>query len=95
MQSMDRIHRIGMDKKTIVNYHLIVAKKTIDEKIHERLWEKNVDMHAALNSHDLEPLDYEGNVIEPTGPEFEQDYNALVDHLRGKDDLELRDYNDG
>jgi SNF2 family DNA or RNA helicase len=94
MQSMDRIHRIGMDKDTVVNYHLIVAKKTIDEKIHERLWEKNMDMHHALNSRDLEPLDYDGNIIAPTSAEFDKDYNALVDHLRGKDDPELRDYND-
>ena len=29
MQSMDRIHRIGMLPETVVNYHLIVAKNTI------------------------------------------------------------------
>ncbi len=94
MQSMDRIHRIGMLPETVVNYHLIVAKNTIDEKIHQRLWEKNQDMHIALNSNDLEPLDYDGNVIEPNERQSDKDYNALVEHLRGNNDPELKNYND-
>ena len=93
MQSMDRIHRIGMLPETVVNYHLIVAKNTIDEKIHQRLWEKNQDMHSALNSNDLEPLDYDGNVIEPNEKQSDKDYNALVEHLKGNDDPELKNYN--
>jgi SNF2 family DNA or RNA helicase len=93
MQSMDRIHRIGMLPETVVNYHLIVAKNTIDEKIHQRLWEKNQDMHSALNSNDLEPLDYDGNVIEPNEKQSDKDYNALVEHLKGNNDPELKNYN--
>ena len=93
MQSMDRIHRIGMLPETVVNYHLIVAKNTIDEKIHQRLWEKNQDMHSALNSNDLEPLDYDGNVIEPNEKQSDKDYNALLEHLKGNDDPELKNYN--
>ena len=82
MQSMDRIHRIGMKQDTIVKYHIIIGKNTIDKKIDERLWEKNEEMHTALNSNDLEPLEYDGKVIDPDTTEFTKDYNSLVEHLR-------------
>jgi SNF2 family DNA or RNA helicase len=82
MQSMDRIHRIGMLEDTKVQYHIIIAKNTIDVKIDQRLWEKNEDMHSALNSADLEPLEYDGKVIDIMGSEFDKDYNSLVEHLR-------------
>ena len=82
MQSMDRIHRIGMKQDTIVKYHIIIGKNTIDKKIDERLWEKNEEMHTALNSNDLEPLEYDGKVIDPDTTEFAKDYNSLVEHLR-------------
>ena len=82
MQSMDRIHRIGMKQDTMVKYHIIIGKNTIDKKIDERLWEKNEEMHTALNSNDLEPLEYDGKVIDPDTTEFTKDYNSLVEHLR-------------
>ena len=82
MQSMDRIHRIGMLEDTKVQYHIIIAKNTIDKKIDQRLWEKNEEMHAALNSADLEPLEYDGKVIDIMETEFDKDYNSLVEHLR-------------
>lgn len=40
MQSMDRIHRIGMDTSVTVEYHRIIGKDTIDEVINRRLDEK-------------------------------------------------------
>ena len=79
---MDRNHRIGMKQDTMVKYHIIIGKNTIDKKIDERLWEKNEEMHTALNSNDLEPLEYDGKVIDPDTTEFKKDYNSLVEHLR-------------
>ena len=60
MQSMDRIHRLGMDDKLEVVYHFIIANKTIDEKIDERLWEKYTDMSSALDDPWAGGLDYDG-----------------------------------
>ena len=37
MQSMDRIHRIGMDPNSHVQYHLIIGTNTIDQAINRRL----------------------------------------------------------
>ena len=85
MQSMDRLHRIGMihgEGIPNVTYHLIIGKNTIDEKIDERLWDKNRDMHRILNSPDLEKLDYDGNVIDTSDPEWKADYDSLVKHLK-------------
>ena len=39
-------------------------------------------MLTALNSNDLEPLEYDGKVIDPDTTEFKKDYNSLVEHLR-------------
>ena len=57
-----------------------MGKNTIDEKIDERLWEKNTVMHRILNSPDLQELDYDGNVIK--SEEWDVDYKWFVDHLR-------------
>lgn len=82
MQSMDRIHRLGMAKDTQVVYHLIIGKRTIDEKIDERLWQKFTDMSFALNDSWPTVLDYDGTREEISKEESQKDFNALVDHLR-------------
>ncbi len=80
MQSVDRIHRIGMPEDVTVEYHLIIGKDTIDEKIHQRLWEKWQDMTNALDDPVLREITFD--VIHESPEEFESDYNALVQHLR-------------
>jgi SNF2 family DNA or RNA helicase len=44
LQSLDRIHRIGLRPDEIVTYHILVANGTIDETIDRRLGEKQADM---------------------------------------------------
>jgi len=80
MQSVDRIHRIGMPNDVTVNYHLIIGKDTIDETIDQRLWEKWNDMTRALNDSFLQNIDFD--VVNESKDEFEKDYDALVQHLR-------------
>ena len=85
MQSMDRIHRIGMihgEGIPNVTYHQIIAKNTIDEKIHDRLWEKYNAMHRVLENRSLEELTYDGKIIKTDSKEFEKDYKSLVSHLK-------------
>ena len=85
MQSMDRIHRIGMihgEGIPNVTYHQIIAKNTIDEKVHDRLWEKYYAMHRVLENRSLEELTYDGKIIKTDSKEFEKDYKSLVSHLK-------------
>ena len=82
MQSIDRIHRIGMDENTEVNYHLLIAKNTIDEAIDRRLKEKYRDMLKALNDDMLESIDINPIPKRIDREEFERDYREVVEHLR-------------
>ncbi len=81
MQSMDRIHRLGMKTDEVV-YHLILAKKTIDEKIDQRLKEKWDNMSFALNDSWPTIIDYDGTREDVSKDEMDKDFNALLDHLR-------------
>ena len=71
---------------SVVNQH----KKTIDEKIDERLWEKFTDMNNALNDPWPDVLDYDGSRKDIPKNEAQKDYTSLVDHLK-----ELREKEDG
>lgn len=44
MQSLDRLHRIGLEPHEIVTYHILIAEDTIDETIDRRLNEKQANM---------------------------------------------------
>ena len=81
MQSMDRIHRLGMKTDEVV-YHLILAKRTIDEKIDQRLKEKWDAMSFALNDSWPTIIDYDGTREDVSKDEMDKDFNALLDHLR-------------
>jgi len=80
MQSVDRIHRVGMPQDVTVNYHLVIGRDTVDEQIHQRLWEKWEDMTNALDDPFLQNVNFD--VINETKDEFNQDYDSLVKHLR-------------
>jgi SNF2 family DNA or RNA helicase len=82
MQSMDRIHRIGMDESAKVEYHLIIAEDTIDDKINSRLNEKWTEMLDALNDDMLESVDINPEPEKMNVNEFNKDYQAMVEHLR-------------
>ena len=82
MQSMDRIHRIGMDRSVLTEYHLIIAKDTIDEVINRRLEEKWRNMLDALSDDTLESLDINPLPRSINETEFNKDYQATVSYLR-------------
>ena len=82
MQSMDRIHRLGMSDKTIVTYHLIMANNTIDTEIDRRLWEKFTVMSDALNDPWPRTLDYDGISEKINLVDSQNDFKSLVDSLR-------------
>jgi SNF2 family DNA or RNA helicase len=80
MQSVDRIHRVGMDKDVEVTYHLCIGTDTIDERIDQRLWEKWQNMTNALNDPFLSTVQID--VLNEPESEFVKDYQSLVEHLR-------------
>ena len=82
MQSMDRIHRIGMDTSVTVEYHRIIGKNTIDEVIDRRLDEKWRDMLNTLNDDMLESLDIDPAPKYMDEKEFNKDYQATIDYLK-------------
>lgn len=82
MQSLDRIHRVGMNPGDKVHYYLLQSRNTIDEVIDERLGEKEARMRALLDEDiSVMSLDYgAGDFSEET--EEDRDFSALVKHLQ-------------
>lgn len=79
IQSLDRIHRIGLDQNEIVNYHILIAKDTIDETIDRRLDEKHETMIRVLEDDiPIGGLDVEGHEMEQTESEEQVDFEATV-----------------
>ena len=81
MQSLDRIHRLGLAKTDHVHYYLMVAPGTIDEVIDGRLEGKRNRL-AALLEDDLQTVSFDdaGEFVEST--EEEADFEALVAQLK-------------
>ena len=82
MQSLDRIHRVGMKPQDKVHYYLLQSEETIDEVIDQRLDEKQARMLKLLDEDfSIMSLEYTaGEFSEET--EEERDYSALLEHLK-------------
>jgi hypothetical protein len=48
MQSLDRIHRIGLEPNQKTEYFLVLARDTVDEVIQDRLKQKMLNMEHVL-----------------------------------------------
>ena len=85
MQSLDRIHRVGMKPGDKVQYYLLQCRDTIDEVIDDRLTEKETRMRRLLDDDiSVMSLDYgEGEFSEES--EEDQDFAALIQQLQRED----------
>lgn len=81
VQSMDRIHRIGLDPDIQVEYVLFLCKNTIDETIDARLNKKISKMESLLED-EITILNLESDVTQISDIEFEEDYRAVFDDLK-------------
>ena len=82
MQSLDRIHRLGLAADAKVRYHLLLAKDSIDETIDRRLEEKRARMVRLLEDDlPLGALGAEDDEIQPTDREIEHDFEATMQDL--------------
>jgi len=84
MQSLDRIHRVGLDRNDRVNYYIVQSNDTVDEIIDERLNNKQKRMLGLLND-DVSILNLDSAVEEfSEEKEGDSDFKALIAYLKSK-----------
>jgi len=84
MQSLDRIHRIGLDPKKIVHYYILKAKDSIDEIVDQRLTEKMKNLLKLLND-DFRVLDLDSSIEDVSDvSEEEADFKAMIKYIRAQ-----------
>lgn len=83
LQSIDRIHRLGLDPDIVTNIHIFQTKAPqglgcIDHSVSRRLGQKIRALQQLLDDRDLHQVAYdEENAIEPI--EYDVDFQDLVD----------------
>ncbi|PSK89372.1 SNF2 domain-containing protein [Murinocardiopsis flavida] len=81
LQSLDRIHRLGLPPETETNVRILVAENTIDENVETRLADKLRFMGAVLDDPGVEQLgDLQDDPAAPAGLE-RADLDTLKRHL--------------
>ncbi|MEV6718748.1 DEAD/DEAH box helicase [Lentzea sp. NPDC051208] len=83
LQSLDRIHRLGLPRETETRITVLVTEASIDEIVAARLGDKLEFMGRILDDpavHELADLDEEPSVGGGLDP---RDIQALLGHLRG------------
>jgi SNF2 family DNA or RNA helicase len=89
LQSVDRIHRLGLSQDEVTRIDILEAKDTIDSRVANRLKAKIDSMSLILNDPGLAALAYDPlDVVEefPAGIQPE-DVEQIMDHLV-RDDAE-------
>ena len=82
LQSLDRIHRVGLSPTDRVHYYILGAKDSVDAVIDERLEEKKMRMLELLNDDiPVLNLDASPEAVSDEGDE-EADFTAVVAQLR-------------
>jgi SNF2 family DNA or RNA helicase len=80
MQSLDRIHRLGLVPTDKVHYYLLSAEGTIDEVVGQRLQEKHARLIRLLEG-DLATVDLDTEDVSEDADEV-GDFEAMVRQLR-------------
>ena len=80
IQSLDRIHRLGLKPNDRISYHLILAKDSIDETVNRRLREKMRNMRDVVEG-DF-PVELPGYWSEDLGEEEDRDFDLVERHIK-------------
>lgn len=84
LQSIDRVHRLGMDPSKDVTIHLLMATRdgesTIDHMVDDSIARKQAAMEEVLHGAELHPVDLEHALPEGS----DEDLHLLVRHLLGE-----------
>ena len=86
LQSVDRIHRLGMDMAANVKITLLITAGTIDEVVNIRIQEKTQRLGALLDDADLSALALPDEEEGAPPLEAGEDIEALLAHLRSNGD---------
>jgi SNF2 family DNA or RNA helicase len=80
LQSLDRIHRLGLAPSDRICYYLLLSKDSVDEIVHSRLREKMRNMRTVTES----PLPGElpGYWSNDLGEEEERDFYLVEKHIK-------------
>ncbi len=86
-QSVDRIHRLGLEPGEATNVWVLISAGTIDEEVERRLAAKTRRLARLLDDPDLVPMALpDGDDEEPDFAALDEgDLAALFAHLRGDD----------
>ena len=85
LQSLDRIHRIGLEPDEIVTYHILISGGTIDETIDRRLDEKEANMlHLLEDELPVGKFELEAHKMQDTEKEEEIDFEETIMDIRRK-----------
>ena len=84
LQSLDRIHRIGMDPKVETRYTIFMSEDSIDDDIDYRLEIKKRRMQSFLGDDAFKELRMDLAYDDPIGSddELDEDYKTVLRHLR-------------
>ena len=92
MQSLDRIHRIGLKPNEVVAYHILIARDTIDETIDRRLNEKQANMlHLLEDELPVGTFEIEEHQMEPSEDEETVDFEETLKDLRKRFEADSSD----
>ena len=80
LQSLDRIHRLGLKAEDSTTYYILVSANTIDEVVHDRLIEKMRRLRDVVEG-DL-PGEVSGYWGDDLGSEEERDFDLVEEHLK-------------
>lgn len=91
LQSVDRIHRLGLKRGTETRITFLVTCNTIDEVVHERVHDKAARLGAMLNDPDIVTMALpDDNDLQDVDSGFgqplddDEDVAALFAHMRGE-----------
>lgn len=84
MQSLDRIHRVGLRKDESVYYHILICSNTIDETIDRRLLEKQNSMNNILEDKrvPIGSFEVESTQLGKDEDEELEDFYAVIEDLK-------------
>ena len=83
LQSLDRIHRLGLPPETHLNVTVLASEGTVDEVVAQRLDDKLRFMGGILDDPSLRELGDLGEDEPVSGGLDSEDIQALMGHLRG------------
>ncbi|MED1919451.1 DEAD/DEAH box helicase [Bacillus thuringiensis] len=84
LQSLDRIHRIGLPDNQMTTYYVLESEGSVDEVIHQRLQEKSwlmrsiIDVDMPIGSLDLDQDEWNQD------NELQKDFDTVIHHIRSK-----------